>query len=350
MTQSKHIVLIVPNCTKQCVHCSFGSYKMIDDQTIRQHVIDLQSQGHTVSLYELDPDAASFERFRFTKQYERGDDNPFTWLNITNSLPLTSDIVGYIRRHRIQVSYSLYGSTKERHALIAGEQNGLDETLRHVRKLRRLAPNNYLIFAVVVHRQNLDDVPAMIELAEGLGINELDFTFLAYVSRARRTKLDELHLRAVDIRRLYQQLASLESSVRPTIAIDPSCGPLFGMRFRNKYCNIWGPEEPGRYCGQGRNQLTIMLGSNLIFPCGSMAGDERLAIGKLEGGELVIGESWPLEDGGLGEPCHSCVHLEACQGGCRANAIFENLRRTGAYDHRAGQGNCFYACARNSDD
>ena len=345
MAIKKYITLIKPYCEYNCLHCCYNTKKNISYKKIKKEMIKLQLNGHVVNLYDLSPNSKTIGLFKLTKQLENGEHQGFNWLNLTPEFPLTKDNIEYLKKTKAALHYSIFGSTKEKNSIITGDINSFNRLLMHVIRIRKLLPNNYLSLFMVLHKKNIDEIPGIIKICEKIHFNGFEVAFLAYINKARNKRFKGLYLNDEDIKRFNSIIKKISKQTNIHISVDRTCGPSNPILEK---CNIWAPPIKGAYCGCAINQFTVMLGSNLVFPCAAMAGDKRLAIGRYKDGEIKINKKFDFDLNKVGEPCKSCKLLPSCRGGCRADAIFYELEKTGKYNYSAGQRRCFYNTVKES--
>lgn len=346
--KKKYITLINPYCKYNCLHCCYNTKTKVKNKEVKKTIINLQKKGYIVNLYELYPTNESLELFEITKQFNKNK-GYFDWLNITNDFEFTKENINFLKKIKATIHYSIFGCSKKTNAEITCDKNYLEKTLRHIKKLKRIIGRKEISFFMILHKKNIDEIPKIIRICEIMRINELDITYLTYINKARSKRFSDYYLTEKDIQKFLKICIKEKKRTKVDISIDKTCGPILTGGFCSRNCNIWAPPIKKYFCGQTRNQYTIMLGSNLVFPCASMAGDEKLSIGRYDNKKMIIEKKWPLNYKNIEEPCKSCERFNECKGGCRADAIFDELEKKRAYNFNAGQKRCLYYNSKNLD-
>jgi pyrroloquinoline quinone biosynthesis protein E len=209
------------------------------------------------------------------------------------------------------VQISLQGSTAATADHIAHYRNGHEHKLR----IARLVPaaNMSLTINAVVHRQNLEELPAMIDLAVELGADRLEIAHVQYHAWALRNRTALMPTRAqfeaadalVDARR---------EALRGLLAIDYVV-PDYYAAFPKTCMGGWG-----------RKTMNITPDGR-VLPCHAAETIPGLLFETVEPDRLRA--IW--ESGGafakfrgtdwMQEPCASCVRREEDWGGCRCQAM-----------------------------
>ncbi len=185
---------------------------------------------------------------------------------------LTRSVVTTLRESGVQaVSVSLDAASAEAHDAFRGVPGAHAGTLEGIRCLK--AAGMPFQINTTVSTLNIDDLPAILEQAVGLGAAAMDFFFL--VPTGRGTELAGL---ALDPARRDQALQWIAEQERTApLRVKTTCAPQYG-RFRR-------PDPPGRIsspfrgCMGGRGFVFISH-TGILQPCGFLdrpAGDLRAA-------------------------------------------------------------------------
>jgi pyrroloquinoline quinone biosynthesis protein E len=165
---------------------------------------------------------------------------------------------------------------------------------------------------VVLHRFNIDRIPAIVELAVGLGADRLELANTQYYGWAFRNRAALLPSRA--------QVAAADAAVARARADH-------GDRLEIHYVIADYHEAYPKPCmhGWGRRHL-VVAPDGLVLPCVAAAHIPGLRAERV--GERSLADIW--HDSGafarfrgtewMGEPCRSCPRRDLDFGGCRCQA------------------------------
>ena len=170
-----------------------------------------------------------------------------------------------------------------------------------------------LTLNVVVHRQNLDGVPDMIEMALALGARRLEIAHVQYYGWALANRAALLPSR----RQLDEATAVVEAArERLKGVLDHRlCRAGLSWRAAEILHGRLGPPVPQRHAVRHGGAL----------PCGRNAAGHRLPLGAHQqpGRHLVRSDAFNRFRGTdwMAEPCRSCDRREIDWGGCRCQAF-----------------------------
>lgn len=165
----------------------------------------------------------------------------------------------------------------------------------------------------VVHRQNLDQLPAMIDLAVAMGARRLEVAHVQYYGWALRNRASLMPTRA-QIDRSSEIVEAARERLKGTLTIDYVTPDYYARR--PKACmNGWG-----------RRFLNVTP-SGHVLPCHAAETIPELTFDSVR--ERSLSEIWEHSDafmrfrgtGWMPEPCASCERREIDWGGCRCQAL-----------------------------
>jgi pyrroloquinoline quinone biosynthesis protein E len=165
----------------------------------------------------------------------------------------------------------------------------------------------------VLHRQNIDEVGAIIAMAVELGADRLELANTQYYGWALRNRAALLPAR--------EQVERAESAVRA--ARERLAGRPQLIYVPPDY---YGPYPKPCLGGWGRRQLTVAPDGN-VLPCPAAGQMTGLPIENVRRRSLLwIWEESPMFNrfrgtGWMPEPCRSCPRREIDFGGCRCQAL-----------------------------
>ncbi|GHG20635.1 MULTISPECIES: pyrroloquinoline quinone biosynthesis protein PqqE [Amycolatopsis] len=230
---------------------------------------------------------------------------------VTSGLGLTAArLDDLVSRGLAHVQLSAQGATRERADLLAGAK-------AHDRKLVAAAlvkeAGLPLSLNVVLHRQNHDQLPGIIELAERMGADRLELANTQYYGWALRNR-DALMPTAA-------QLAAAEPVVRAAVS------RLRGtMEIVYVVADYHEPYPKPCMYGWGARQLTVAP-DGTVLPCPAASAISTLALSSVRDTPLseiwyespsfnaYRGEEW------MAEPCRTCDRRGLDFGGCRCQAF-----------------------------
>ena len=181
------------------------------------------------------------------------------------------------------------------------------KAIRGIKNLKELCPKAELYFHVVLQRDNLTEIPAMIKQAEKLEVNRLVFDLAAPVGRAREnprillTQEEAFH--AMDLARRIGAASRLEvevlGQVPPTVR-KKRAFEGFGCECGHLHCHI---SSDGVVAASGFVSAAL--------PAGNVRDTSLREIWNTGHG-LKLLRSNPGNN-----ICKPCEHFRSCRGGCR---------------------------------
>lgn len=247
----------------------------------------------------------------------------------TNGTLVTDDFLKEIKPHNLlsaQVSIDGLASTHD----VFREQSGSFQ--QAIEALQRfIAAGLYTVMTVTVSKKNHLQIPALIEIAEELGVSAIKISACAPLGRARN-QTENLQLSHEEARILAQSVQEKKAQVKERLEVQ--CAGLFPWLLekppapaQTDYAPIPGPE-----CSAGQSSMVIAADGS-VYPCvymrttpAGVAGQEPLkSIWNKESAFKALRE---LDLKRLEGKCAGCTYRPLkCTGGCRglALAAFGNL-------------------------
>lgn len=214
------------------------------------------------------------------------------------------------------ISISLDAAEAAGHDAFRGVAGAFDASLRGL----RCAHAAGLPFQIntTVTRLNVDQLPALLDLAEREGAATLDLFFLVPTGRGRT--LVDLELDATQTETVLNWAAAMDAS-RP-IRVKTTCAPQMARLRAGRGGAHTGRNVPAGGCMAGRGFLFVSHVGG-VQPCGFLdlpCGDLRSAgfdVDALLAAAATLRRLGASE--GVHGKCGGCEYLQAC-GGCRARA------------------------------
>jgi len=240
----------------------------------------------------------------------------------TNGILLTRSMARKISQFPKRfVSISLDGADAGTHEWVRGVPGCFDKTCQAVRSLADAGTSPQVIMTIM--QQNVDQVDALVRLAESLGASSVKFNIVQPIARGEKLHKDDLTLDVASLIALGQRV---EKELQPSTTLD-----LFfdlPMAFRSlknlvsgngcSVCAIFGilgVIATGKYalCGIGKHVPELVFGT---------AGEDRLENVWKENTVLQsIRESLPKRLEGV---CSRCLMKGRCLGACIAQNYYRS--------------------------
>ncbi|VVB95872.1 7,8-dihydro-6-hydroxymethylpterin dimethyltransferase [uncultured archaeon] len=241
----------------------------------------------------------------------------------TNGTLLTPDIAGKLKAVGIQrVSISIDGSSAQTHDTFRGEPGAFDGALRGIDILKN-AGISFQINTTITKR-NLEQIPAIYDLALSLGASALHIFLLVPTGRGEEIESEEIPPEE------YERVLNwfYDKSKDKKIQLKATCAPHYFriMRQRAKAEGIritketHGLEAMTKGC-LGGSAFCFVSSKGDVYPCGylpALAGNIRQKPFKMIWEKSKVFND--LRDPGkLKGKCGNCEYRTVC-GGCRARA------------------------------
>lgn len=231
---------------------------------------------------------------------------------ITAGVLLTEDRIGRLAAAGVDhIQLSLQGSRAASANLIANFADG------HARKLQVAgwitAAGLPLTVNAVVHRQNLDDLPAIIDLAVALGAHRLEIANVQYYGWALRNR-DSLMPTADQVERSLAVVAQAKAMLKGRLVIDFVAPDYFAHRPK-KCMDGWA------------SQYFAITPRGRMLPCHAAETITGFDFPSVR--DRPLRQIWYEADlfnrfrgtAWMQEPCRSCAHRTRDLGGCRCQAF-----------------------------
>ena len=209
------------------------------------------------------------------------------------------------------VQISLQGADPARADRIANYKNAHQKKIAVARLVA--AHDMSLTINAVVHRQNLDELPAMIDLAVALGADRLEVAHVQYHGWALRNRAALIPTRAA-FEAADALVAARRAALRGQMAIDYVVPDYYA-------------QTPKTCMGGWGRQLLNVTPDGRVLPC--HAADSIPGLIFPRAGETSLAEIWHHSaafqafrgTAWMQEPCASCALKEQDWGGCRCQAL-----------------------------
>lgn len=216
------------------------------------------------------------------------------------------------------ISVSLDGATARTHDAFRGVEGAFDATLHGISCARKAG----LPFQIntTVTRENVDDLPALLDLVLNLGAKTFDLFLLVPTGRGKA--LADLEIPPERYEAVLHWADDADR--RAPIRVKTTCAPHFArVRLQRTAAEGSAPVAPGSGCMAGRG-FVFVSHTGVLQPCGFL----DIPSGDLRAGGLdfkAVYQASPVFrdlavlDGYHGK-CGQCEYRRAC-GGCRARAF-----------------------------
>jgi pyrroloquinoline quinone biosynthesis protein E len=209
------------------------------------------------------------------------------------------------------VQISLQGATPQTADPIGNYRNGHAKKLHAARLVTQLGMS--LTINAVMHRQNLHELSAMIDLAESLGADRLEVAHVQYHGWGLKNRAALMPSR--------EQLRAADN------IITKRRGTLHGKMAIDYVIPDYYADTPKSCMGGWGQKLFIAAPDGRILPCHAADSIPNLAFERA--GDRPLAEIWqssPAFEAFRGiawmpEPCRSCERNEIDFGGCRCQAL-----------------------------
>lgn len=230
---------------------------------------------------------------------------------------ITPEAAERMRHSGIQrISLSLDGATARTHDAFRGLDGAYDDLMRGLRFAREAGVEVQI--NTTVTRQNLDELPAILELALREGAAALDFFFL--VPTGRGADLADLAVSAEEEERTLHWIA--RTALAAPIPVKTTCAPQYArivrQEARGRATAVRGRETHG--CMAGR-EFVFLSHTGILQPCGFL----DVACGDVREFNLDFSAAYRQSEvfhaladvNSYGGRCGVCEYRRVC-GGCRA--------------------------------
>ena len=228
------------------------------------------------------------------------------------------------------VQISIDGSNAARNRRLRGttddEFNRILDAISYCREL-----NTRVTLATVLGSENLDDAPAMLELARREQVDMIRFCCYAPVGRGKRKDVRERFSFDGALSELYRFVEYVQTQDSVVVDLDIGFGPV-------------PPDYAFHRCIAGKETFYLKANGD-IYPCTSLIYPQFM-VGNLRRTPLVeLWQSPKMREAScypvdcIEGYCPTCENFTACRGGCRGVA----LAHTG--DLNASYPNCLFRVA-----
>lgn len=318
---------ITDRCNLRCTHCyqeTYSAASELDLDGLKQIADEICL---TLSKWNKSGDIAITggeplvkpEMFPLIRYLESSDD--ITSIDIlTNGTLVNNEVVEEIKRlKKIRcVQISLDGASPRSHNAIRGE-GSFEKAITGIRLLRKNEIDVNIMFTL--QRQNIKDIPSIIDLAVAEGINCL--TIERLVPTGSGARIGDGLLSPEEIKRVFSYISDrAEQEInRGGLTSISRSRPLWVMcNGRSTDKSISSNDAAGGICSIGLDGLCILPDAT-VLPCRRLP----IPIGNLKNDSLL--EIWHTSDllweiadkRNLKGKCNSCEHINRCSG-CRAMA------------------------------
>lgn len=312
-------------CNLRCKHCLSDSGKPTQNELNTQEAKELIDALEKMKVFYLNfsggeplvrPDI--FEILEYASRKRMGIDL------LTNGSLITQEVIDRFEKTNIfhvQVSLDGIGGTHDDFRGISGSYQ------RSVKAIKLLRESNYGIsISSAVTKQNIDEIPRIIDLAVDLGANLYKTTLFMPAGRGKRN-VNDLALAPRDVKRLASMMIEKKKEVGDRITINnEEIYPWLTEPSNNGTSGALAePDSMKIGCTAGNSSLYITPDGKIApcpflreFTAGNIRKEELRGIWD---GSSTFGIFRNIKRGDLKGKCGACDHLGiSCYGGCRAAA------------------------------
>jgi len=257
----------------------------------------------------------------------------------SNGVLLTRDVVKKIRRVGLEyVGVSLDGASEETHNLMRNQPGSFNKSLQALRNCVDAGVKCGV--RVTVAKENLHELPKIIDLSLSLGVARLCVYWLVPSGRGRilysKKRLDPQEVLDI-LNVLYRRAKELDSDRMEILTVDaPQDGAYLLNRLKEEDFETYESalrllELTGDSCSAGERVANVDPAGN-VYPCQfAQLGELKLGNVKTES----FKEIWNSKDSpilnafrektkNLKGRCRVCSYNRLCNGGCRIRAYVES--------------------------
>ncbi len=292
-------------CNLRCSHCLSSSGEPAQGEMTTQEALDLVEQLHQARVFQVNFGGGEpFMRPDFDQILEACHDRGIMTCISTNGTLLTAERVARLARTRlVAIQVSMDGARRETCDAIrgAGVFDAAIEAIKLLAATRIPTSINTVLTA-----QNADEIPAMHEMAKGLGVS-------LRVSRFRPSG------------RGAENWDDLRPTPRQLLAFSDWLAASGDVRTGDSFFSLTSQERQGlglNLCGAAK--LTCCVGpTGNMYPCAFLQTD-RFKAGSLR--EQSFQEIWDSSEIYASfrslriHSCEECQRFDQCHGGCPAVA------------------------------
>jgi radical SAM protein with 4Fe4S-binding SPASM domain len=319
-------------CNLRCIHCVVSAGEREGNEPTTRELKGIAWQLARAGLQSVTYSGGEpLSRPDFFEVAEHVAELGLSAQMATNGLLITEEVAMRLRRLNIATQITLNGATAPIHDAFTGVRGSWDKSIRAIQLL--IAAGVPVTIATIATKRNATDVPAIIDLAAGLGVTV--FRLIPFVPCGRGRQHRELELTPREMRQLTVLLREIRASGRINIlplefeeTLDPP--PMHGCSFSTHI----GCDGAIAYCTIGT--------TGDVLPCSFFSGvaadslrDRPFQWIWTNSHFLNYFRSLNVSD--LESECATCSYLAVCRGGCRATN-----RSLGALF--AGNAHCWAAC------
>jgi GT2 family glycosyltransferase/MoaA/NifB/PqqE/SkfB family radical SAM enzyme/predicted Zn-dependent protease len=184
----------------------------------------------------------------------------------TNGIALTRELAGILQGLRVShVNVSINAATRETYRRIM-QVDRFEEVCRNAANFRALGnlrpARPCLQFSCAVHRGNIEELPALVELGRRIGIDSINILYCRfYPEGIRNPDLLEEGNRLADSDSLYFHQELSDRMIREARAL----ARRHGIHFTHE--PLFGENAPGRTCHWHESEIMVGFDGE-IYPCG----------------------------------------------------------------------------------
>jgi mycofactocin radical SAM maturase len=320
---------ITSACNLRCKHCLSDSGKPLSNELSTEEVKELIDSLAMMKVFYINfsggeplvrPDI--FEILEYASKKSIGIDL------LTNGALITKEVISRFENTNIfHVQISLDGIGKT-HDAFRGINGSYERAIKAIKLLRDA--NYGVSISSAVTKQNLDEIPKIIDLAVDLGANLYKTTLFMPAGRGKKN-VDDLVLTPHDAKRLAFMMIEKKKEVGDRITIsNEEIYPWLTEPSGNSTAGMSPAPDSSKVGCTAANSSLYITPDGKIAPCPFL---REFTAGNIRKEELkgiwndssTFGIFRNIKQGDLKGKCGRCDHLGIrCYGGCRAAAYAHN--------------------------
>ncbi|WP_394821364.1 radical SAM protein [Pendulispora albinea] len=246
-------------CNLTCSYCYNTSGPVIDDSLPIERCVEVADQIADLGVFNVWLGGGEpLMKKGIERVLRRFKERHVKVLLATNGVLLKNDrFLDLIAETCTEVNISIDGHTPELHAMLRGESASLEAAAGGVRRIKeRLGDAIYVTGITVVHKGNLEAVPAIIDFCHEIGCNK--WTHNELYAMGRGSALRKLVLAHTEYDRLYELASAKADELRGRMVVED-------------YVRMHKLQDSGRIkpfygCVAGNQEIAIQHAGD-VYPC-----------------------------------------------------------------------------------
>jgi len=311
---------LTKNCNLRCRHCYAGKQLgtlSASEMTSSEIETTIQQLSELVvrepRLLIFSGGEPLLQKEKLIKAIAFGKKCGFNVRLNTNGLLLDQELAKFLADHQVLTQVSLDGADAETNAILRGSCSVFEKTRSAIELLVKAGCRTRI--STTIHLHNVDQISAMIDMAEQMGVEQIVTSSLVEIGNAKTNDIPTIDF-AREFTAVYEAVKNdkkKQQMTRSTLLAETITAMRAGIRFV--------------YCGTGCSTICVDA-DGVFYPCINMVRDE-FAIGKAPAGKMaelwynssIVQELRKLDVTNLNQICANCVFQHFCGGYCRGETL-----------------------------